>query len=114
MLNLGNMNTLDLVQAFSSYRKKDLYYYFYQWSKYKEGDPKVSGPLDKTPFKRYEGREVLYFINCCALEIWNWPIPKDTFRKLEKALRYVPSEVYKQVEVKQWILDNHLKFWASL
>lgn len=86
------------------YLRSDLFYMDYKWTAYPSDDPKVTGAPDSTLLNRHEGYEVLYFINRFDLPT------KATGEKMEKMIRNeLPSNVRKQVEVLDWIIENWSK-----
>jgi hypothetical protein len=98
------------------YTKSDMVYTDYNWNfEYAADDPKVSGNPDHTELDRLDGNQMLYFINKLS-RLYKWQgVIKDSYEKLEKAIRtQVPGSIKTQDEIKKWIEKNHKSFWNEL
>lgn len=85
--------------------RADLYFKDYKWTAYPTDDPRVTGKPDSTFLNRYEGYEVLYFINK-FVEKHNLK-EKSSATKTEKMIRNeLPSTTRSQENVVKWIEDN--------
>ena len=85
--------------------KSGMIYKDYSWRTYAEGDPKITGKLDSTIFDKTEAQEVIYLIKKMT-EIWKLD-DRDSKRKMEEMIyNYLPSDIKKQEDVKNWVRDN--------
>jgi hypothetical protein len=83
------------------YNKSDMQYTDYQWTAY----PKIIGNPDSASFNKFEGFEVLDFINALA-ELWGFK-SRVNCMKMEKMIREkLPSNIITQDDVKEWIKFN--------
>ena len=81
----------------------------YKWSLIHENDPRVSGPLSKTPFNPSEGYEVLYLINE-LMSIWKFDSEQYAI-KLEKMIKCgITNKGMPQHEVRDWIKTHWLNY----
>lgn len=97
------------------FTQSDMFFKDYDWkAKYEKDDPKVTGEPDSTLLARHEGYEVVYFVNACA-RTWNWKENnKVAYRKLERILRIVPTNIRSQKSIKTWIEENYKDYWDNL
>ena len=81
----------------------------YQWNKFQENDPRISGPLNDTPLTPSEGYEVLYLINE-LISIWKFDGKRYAI-KLEKMIKCgVSGGAMHQKEVKNWIKNHWMNY----
>lgn len=85
--------------------KKSELIYEYNWKLFNEGDPKITGELDRTRFNRNEGYEVIYLINKLAK---SWAFEGlTTAHKMEKMIKdELPLNIYHQSAIATWISKN--------
>jgi len=105
----GVLKQLKIFIMTTIYKRSDLYYDDYKWTAYPDDDPKVTGTLDSSRFSRYEGYEVLYFINKFAND-YGLSSTSDG-RKIELIIRkHLPSNIIMQIDVKNWVAENWSKY----
>lgn len=95
-------------------RPSDLFHQdTYRWTEHPEGDPRVSGPPDDTPFDRESGPEVLYLLSwLCEQRREQWAM-KTCCLMAEAVLHsQLPAGPWTQIEVVVW-LETHPLFRLS-
>ncbi len=94
---------------YSLLKDKLIFQESYNWNKFHDSDPKISGPLTKTPFNPLEGYEVLYLINE-LMSIWKFDGAQYAI-KLEKMIKCgITSEAMHQREVRDWVKVHWLDY----
>jgi hypothetical protein len=87
------------------YVKENMRYRDYNWSSYREGDPRISGSINHTKFNRSEGNEVLYLVKTFMTD---WGLEGiASGHKIERMIRdFLPYNITTQVDIKIWIKMN--------
>lgn len=87
------------------YTKEEMVFMDYQWeSRYHNENPEERGVPGYTFLNRWEGYEILYFINRCTY-VWNWGKERiHAYQNLERILRDgIPCFVRTHEEVRRFI-----------
>jgi len=86
-----------------NFEKSDLVFE-YEWKKYNDWSPKVSGEFGRTPFERNQGNQVLYFIN--EFMRANQLERMDQAKKIERMLNELAAKGT-QLQFAGWVAE----FW---